>query len=136
MSDIEIYILYSFLGFISLLLVTLVVAVLRLSFVIGDMQGQIRGLSDRIGDLNGRIDDLNGRIDDLNRRIDDLNRRIDALEIRVQRLEERVAALGEEIAEIRGMLLGLNSRIDLLMTHRHDGEGRVVIVPEEVSADD
>ena len=101
MSDIEIYILYSFLGFISLLLVTLVAAVIRLSFVIGRMDGQLTGALKRLNAVENLLHDLNGRVS--------------ALERLVGRLSDR---------------------IDSLTAHRHDDDGRVVIVPEEVAADD
>ena len=39
------------------------------------------------------------------------------------------------LAEVKGMLLALNDRVNLLMGHRHDGVGRVVIIPEEMAAD-
>ena len=111
----ELYILYGFLAFISLLLVTLIGIQLRQSFTIGRMQGQLDGLTER---LNGLAERLNG------------------LEARIERLEDQMASLRAEVAEIRGMLLGLNSRMDLLMRHHHDEAGRVVIVPaEEVAAD-
>ena len=46
-----------------------------------------------------------------------------------------MAALRAEVAEIRGLLISLHERVDLLMRHRHDDSGRVVITPEEVAAD-
>ena len=45
-----------------------------------------------------------------------------------------MSALREQVAEIRGLLMSLNNRVDLLMGHRHDDAGRVVITPEEVAA--
>ena len=33
------------------------------------------------------------------------------------------------------MVLALNDRVNLLMGHRHDGVGRVAIIPEEMAAD-
>ena len=122
MTPTELYILIGFLGFMSLTLVALLGFVVRLAISVGNIQGQINGLSERIGDLNERIGDLNERINGLERRI--------------ERLEEQMAALGREVGEIKGMLLGLNSRIDLLMAHHHDADGRVVIVPEEAPAAD
>ena len=55
----------------------------------------------------------------------------------VEKLEQDMGNLREQVAELKGILLGVNGRIDLLMRHRHDGAGRVVIVPEEagVAAD-
>lgn len=43
----------------------------------------------------------------------------------------------EQLGEVRGMLISLNSRIDLLMRHYHNDAGQMVIVPaEEVVAAD
>ena len=63
--------------------------------------------------------------------------RLEGLIPRVEKLEQDVGNLREQVAELKGILLGMNDRIDLLMRHRHDGAGRVVIVPEEagVAAD-
>ena len=58
-----------------------------------------------------------------------------SLTARIDRLEEQMANLREQVAEIRGLLVSLHERVDLLMRHRHDDAGRVVITPEEVAAD-
>ena len=63
----DIYILYGFLAFISLLLVTLVTAVLRLSFVIGKMQGQLEGMNKLLGILGDQINGLTERVSALER---------------------------------------------------------------------
>ena len=54
---------------------------------------------------------------------------------RIERLEEQMGTVREQLAEVRGLLLSLHERMDLLMRHRHDDAGRVVITPEEVAAD-
>ena len=46
-----------------------------------------------------------------------------------------MANLREQVAEVRGLLVSLHERVDLLLRHRHDDSGRVVITPEEVAAD-
>ena len=114
---------------------------------IDGLNERIDGLSGRIDgvetSLNGRIDGLSGRIDgmetSLSGRIDGLSGRIDRVETiltaRIERLEEQMANLREQVAEIRGLLISLHERVDLLMRHRHDDAGRVVITPEEVAAD-
>ena len=63
--------------------------------------------------------------------------RLEGLIPRVEKLELDVGNLREQVAELKGILLGVNDRIDLLRRHRHDGADRVVIVPEEagVAAD-
>ena len=98
MTPNELYILYGFLAFICLLLVTLIGIQLRQSRDIGELKSLIP---------------------------------------RVERIEEQMGNLREQLGEARGMLINLNSRIDLLMRHHHNDAGQVVIVPaEEVAAAD
>ena len=159
----EDYILYGFLAFIALLLVSIVVAMYRQSHDIGELRGQNEGiqrqlaeLSGRIGDLSsrmeglsgrmdglsgrmdemsGRIGELSGRMDGLTGRMDGLSGRMDGLTGRMERLEQIVALQGAELGEVKGMLLALNRQMDLLMRHRHDGSaGQVILIPEEVAA--
>lgn len=92
----ELYILYGFLAFICLLLVTLIGILLRQSRDIGELKSMIP---------------------------------------RVERLEEQIGTVREQLAEVRGLMVALHERMDLLMRHRHDDAGRVVITPEEVAAD-
>jgi uncharacterized coiled-coil protein SlyX len=103
----EDYILYAFLAFISLLLVTILGVLYRQSRDIGELKGLFDGLSTRM----------------------------DRFESRMERFEQQLSTLGEQVGEIRGMMLSLHERMDLLMRHRHDDAGRVVITPEEVAAD-
>ena len=103
----EDYILYAFLAFISLLLVTILGVLYRQSRDIGELKGQFNSL----------------------------NARMDRFETRMDRFEQQLSTLGEQVAEIRGMMISLHERMDLLMRHRHDDAGRVVITPEEVAAD-
>ena len=100
MISADLYILYGFLGFICLLQVAIVGILVRQSFVIGSLSGQLNGLTQRVGNLEGKVEDI-----------------------------------GKVLAEVKGMLLALNDRVNLLMGHRHDGVGRVVIIPEEMAAD-
>ena len=103
----EFYILYGFLAFMSVILVALTVAVIRLSFVVGRLNGQLTGLTERVGRIEVKVDENTKAISDLN----------------------------ERVAEIRTLIFGINDRINLLMRHRHDGVGRVYIIPEETPAD-
>ena len=114
----EDYILYAFLAFISLLLVTILGVLYRQSRDIGELKGLFDGLSTRMDRFESRID-----------------QRMDQFEARMDRFEQQLAALSEQVAEIRGMMISLHERMDLLMRHRHDDAGRVVITPEEVTAD-
>ncbi len=103
----ELYILYGFLAFISLLLVTLVGFQIRQSFTMGRIVGELRTLTARV----------------------------ERLEEQMVNFREQLADFREQIAEIRGMMRALHDRMDLLTRHRHDDAGRVVITPEEVAAD-
>ena len=57
------------------------------------------------------------------------------LTTRVERLEEQMGTVREQLAEVRGLMVAMHERMDLLMRHHHDDAGRVVITPEEVAAD-
>ena len=67
-------------------------------------------------------------------RLEGLIPRVEKLEQDIGSLRDQLGDLREQVAELKGILLGVNDRIDLLMRHRHDGAGRVVIVPEEAGA--
>lgn len=96
----ELYILYGFLAFISLLLIAILGVLYRQGRSIGRIEGEIRTLTSR-----------------------------------VERLEDQIGTVREQLAEVRGLMVALHERMDLLMRHRHDDTGRVVITPEEVAAD-
>ena len=129
MNDITVnaYILYGLIGFLGLLQIATLGAVLRLGFVVGRQQGEISGIHVRIDDLR---DSLISRIDGLISRIDGLASRIDGLAARIDRVEEQVANLREQVAENRGLLLALHERVGLIMRHRHDDiTGAVILTP-------
>ena len=118
----EDYILYGFLAFIALLLVSIVVGMYRQSHDIGQLRGQNEGIQRQLTELSGRIGELSGRMDGLTGRM--------------ERLEQVVAAQAAELGEVKGILLALNRQMGLLMRHRHDGAtGQVILIPEEVAAD-
>lgn len=115
MNDITVnaYILYGLIGFLGLLQIATLGAVLRLGFVVGRQQGEISGIHVRIDDLR-----------------DSLISRIDGLAARIDRVEEQVANLREQVAENRGLLLALHERVGLIMRHRHDDiTGAVILTP-------
>ena len=61
---------------------------------------------------------------------------MDRLEDRMERLEATVASQGREISEVKGLVISLHERVDLMMRHRHDpDDGQVLLTPEEVAAD-
>ena len=147
----EDYILYAFLAFISLLQVTILGVLYRQSRDIGELKGKFDGLSTRMDRSESHIDQrldrseshIDQRLDRSESHIDQrldrsesrIDQRMDQFEARMNRFEQQLAALSEQVAEIRGMMLSLHERMDLLMRHRHDDVGRVVITPEEVAAD-
>ncbi len=115
MNDITVnaYILYGLIGFLGLLQIATLGAVLRLGFVVGRQQGEISGIHVRIDDLR-----------------DSLISRIDGLAARIDRVEEQVANLREQVAENRGLLLALHERVGLIMRHRHDDiTGAIILTP-------
>ncbi len=108
------YYLLGLLSFIALLLIAILGILYRQGRAIGRLEGQFDGLNERINGLNERINSLAARI---------------------ERVEEQMAALRAEMGEVRGLLVSLHERVDLLMRHHHDDAGRVVIIPEEIAAD-
>ncbi len=113
------YVQYGFLAFIALLLVAMVVALIRQSGAIGELKGEVRG-------INLRLDEMSKSHSE----------RMDALTTRVERLEDGLSALAREVSEIKGLLLALHQRVDLVMRHRHEPEtGQVILTPEEIAAD-
>ena len=124
------YVLYGFLGFIALLLVAMFVALIRQSGAIGELKGEVRG-------INHRIDEMSkSHSERMNAMGESFSQRMDALTTRVERLEDGLSALAREVSEIKGLLLALHQRVDLVMRHRHEPEtGQVILTPEEIAAD-
>lgn len=112
------YYLLGLLSFIALLLIAILGILYRQSRAIGRLEGQINGFNQQMREMTVGIDDVKS-----------------SLTVRIERLEEQMANLREQVAEVRGLLVSLHERVDLLMRHRHDDAGRVVITPEEVAAD-
>ena len=92
-------------------------------------------MNEQIGSLRDQMNEqISGLRDHMNEQIGNLR---DQTGEQIGSLRDQVGNLREQVAELKGILLGVNDRIDLLRRHRHDGAGRVVIVPEEagVAAD-
>ena len=124
------YVLYGFLGFIALLLVAMFVALIRQSGAIGELKGEVRGINLRIDEMSKSHSE---RMDAMG---ESFSQRMDALTTRVERLEDGLSALAREVSEIKGLLLALHQRVDLVMRHRHEPEtGQVILTPEEIAAD-
>ena len=107
-------IIYGFLAFICLLLVTLVGFQIRQAFILGSIQGQLNGLISRVERLEQEMVNFREQL---------------------ANFREQLANFREQLAEVRGMMSGLHDRMDLLTRHRHNEAGQVVITPEEVTAD-
>ncbi len=104
------YIIYSILGFNALLTTVLLGAVLRLMFLVGRLEGEVRGIHVLIAGLQEQINGL-----------------------RVE-FTARIDRLQEQVSNIQGELRHLHRRIDLVMRHRHDADtGSVVLTPTEPS---
>ena len=114
----EFYILYGFLAFMSVILAALTVAVIRLSFVVGRQNGQLTSLNERVGRLEVKVD-----------------ANTQAISALAESTQRQFGDLNARVTEIRTLIFGINERINLLMRHRHDGVGRVYIIPEETPAD-
>ena len=124
------YVLYGFLGFIALLLVAMFVALIRQSGAIGELKGEVRGINLRIDEMSKSHSE---RMDAMG---ESFSQRMDALTTRVERLEDGLSALAREVSEIKGLLLALHQRVDMVMRHRHEPEtGQVILTPEEIAAD-
>ena len=146
------YVQYGFLAFIAILLVAMVVALIRQSGAIGELKGEVRGINLRLDEMSRshseRMDALNSTHSErahalsksVSERFDEMStsfsERMDALTARVERLEDGLSALAREVSEIKGLLLALHQRVDLVMRHRHEQEtGQVILTPEEIAAD-
>ena len=98
-------ILFAIMGFQGLLVVTMLAAVLRLSSVVGRLEGRIDGIWEELRDIRQEVAGL----------------------------REQVAGLREQVArEVRGLLRALHERVDLVLRHRHDDQsGAVMLTPAE-----
>ncbi len=105
------------------------------------MDAMSKSLSERIDELRiNHSERMDAMSKSLSERIDELrtnhSERMDALTARVERLEDGLSALAREVSEIKGLLLALHQRMDLVMRHRHEPEaGQVILTPEEIAAD-
>ena len=140
-SSVDPNVLYGFLGFISLVLIAMLVILFRNTRDIGEMKGDIRRLSNRIEEVNAnltsQIESLNSgltsRIDQVNA---NLTSRIENLERAVAALTVQFTQLNRELGEFKGTLKALNERLGLMMRHHHDdATGEVLLTPEQVTAD-
>ena len=104
-------ILFAIMGFQGLLVVTMLVAVMRLSSTVGRLEGRIDGIWEELRNIRQEVADIRQE---------------------VAGLREQVAGLREQVAENRGLLRALHERVDLVMRHRHDREtGATILTPTE-----
>ena len=108
----EDYILYGFLAFIALLLVSIVVGMYRQSHDIGELRGQNEGIQRQLAELSGRIVELSGRMEGLSGRMDELTGRMDGLSERVGELSGRIGGLSGRMDGLTGRMDGLSGRMD------------------------
>jgi chromosome segregation ATPase len=79
------------------------------------IEGEVRGLGQRIGALEQRMDGIEGEVRGLGPRIGALEQRMDGLEQRMDGLEQRMDRL-EKNQEAMGMALGaLGAKVDTMM---------------------
>ena len=77
-------------------------------------------------------DRLNARIDGVEQ---SLGGRLDRVESRIDLVENRLFLLAQDVSEIKGSVQALHERVDLVMRHRHQPTGEVMLTPEELPAD-
>ena len=137
------YILYSMLGVIILMMITMMGVLFRLLYVVGNLAGRMSTLEKSLADFRqevaAHVIRLDSRIDRVEAAMTDLRGR---MENRIDRVEASMAALREQtsaaLGELRGMVMALNQKIDLLMRHRHDAvSDDVLLAPTapEIAAD-
>ena len=137
MISAEFYIMYGFQAFICVLLVTMLVAMFRIVKDVARLERGQLALNEKIDNversLNARIDGveqrLNVRMDGLERRMDGLERRMDGLESQLLGLRELVFVQGREISEIKGLVIALHERVELVMRHRRQADAEVIPTP-------
>ena len=115
------YILYSMLGVIILMMIMMMGVLFRLLYVVGNLTGRVTALEKSLADFR----------QDMAAHVIRLDTRIDQLGIRIDRI-------GAALGELRGMVMALNQKLDLLMRHRHDAVSRdVLLAPAapEIAAD-
>ena len=126
------YVLYSMLGVMTLMMITMMGVLFRLLYLFGRMDGRLTALEKALADFR---QEMAAQIIRLDNRIDQLGARIDRVEATIADFRDRT---GAALGELRGMVMALNQKIDLLMRHRHDPVRQdVLLTPAapEISAD-
>ena len=122
------YILYSMLGVIILMMITVLGVLFRVLYALGNLGGRVTALEKSLAEFR----------QDMAAHVIRLDNRIDQLGASVTALRDRIDRIGAALGELRGMVMALNQKIDLLMRHRHDAVSRdVLLAPAapEIAAD-
>ena len=106
------------------LAVTVIVVLIRASYLLGKLSSQVDNQETSIRNLNGRVDHLDAKFD---AKIDALDAKFeakfDALEAKI---DARFDALTEAINELRDDMQQTNRILVGLANHTHDADGRTV----------
>ena len=106
-------------------------AILRVSFQVGKIDGRLSGLETAVADLRQDNANLRQEMSGIRQEMNDLRQDNVSIRQEMNGIHRELAHLREQIAEIRGMLRAVHERIDLVMRHRHDETGAVVLTPTE-----
>jgi hypothetical protein len=107
----------------------MVATTLRTAQDIGILKRGQTALGEKIDHLE---QSLNAKIDGVEQ---SLGGRLDRVESRIDLVENRLFLLAQDVSEIKGSVQALHERVDLVMRHRHQPTGEVVLTPEELPAD-
>ena len=126
------YVVYSMLGVIILLAIATLGLLLRVLYVVDNLAGRVTALEKSLVEFR---QEMAAHVIRLDTSIDQLGARID-------RVQATLAVFGEQtsasLGELRGMVMALNQKIDLLMRHHHDAvSDDVLLAPTapEIAAD-
>ena len=113
------------------LAVTVIVVLVRASYLLGNLNGQVSNQETAIRNLNGRVDHLDAKIDALDTKFD---AKIDALDAKFDakidaldaKFDARFDALTAAINELRDDMQQTNRILVGLANHTHDADGRTM----------
>ena len=139
------YLIYAGITFFFMLLLGLLGAILRVGFQVGKIDGRLSGLETAVTDLRQdnanlrqemaglRQDNANLRqeMDGIRQEMNGIRQEMNDLRQEMNDLRQDNASIRQELGNLRGLLLALHERIDLVMRHRHDETGAVVLIPTE-----
>lgn len=111
------YLIYAGISFFFVFLLVLLGAILRVSFQVGKIDGRLSGLETAVAEL--RQDNTN------------LRQEMNGIRQEMNDLRQDNASIRQDLGNLRGLIVALHERIDLVMRHRHDETGAVVLTPTE-----